>query len=114
MNTNRLRQAPDNGAIVNYVESCNSCSACWRRSSQVNFSGSIEKIDHSMLAQVRSRILWNSLGKPIVYLVVATLVADIFGLSDFESLVLALTGFVFGYRNCVAFPETLLEKTGVS
>ena len=80
----------------------------------MNFSSSAEEIDPLMLAQEHYRILWNSLGKPIGYLVVATLMADMFGLNEFESVVLALTGFAVGYRYCVALPKTLLEKIGVS
>lgn len=80
----------------------------------MNLSRSVEEIDFSILPRDQYRILWNSLGKPIGYLLVATLMADVFGLSEPESLVVAVTGFVFGYLNCVALPRTLLEKIGVS
>ena len=114
MSTIRLKRAPGDGAIVAHAESCVSCRGCGRIATQFDLPRDVDEVDLFISASDQNRILWNSLGKPIGCLLFAALLADVFGLSEPESVLAAVAGFVVGCFNCVALPETILEKRSVS
>ena len=114
MSTIRLKRAPGEGAIVAHAESCVSCRGCGRIATQFDLPRDVDEVDLFISASDQNRILWSSLGKPIGSLLFAALLADVFGLSEPKSVLVAVAGFVVGYFNCVALPETVLEKRSVS
>ena len=114
MSTIRLKRAPGDGAIVAHAESCVSCRGCGRIATRFDLPQDVDEVDLFISASGQIRILWNSLGKPIGCLLFAALLADVFGLSEPESVLAAVAGFVVGCFNCVALPETILEKRSVS
>ena len=114
MSTIRLKRAPGDGAIVAHAKICVSCRACGGISTQFDSPRDVHEIDLFMPPGDQYRILWNSLGKPIGCLLFAVLLADVLGLSEPESVLAAVAGFVVGCFNCVALPETVLEKRSVS
>ena len=114
MSTIRLKRAPGDGAIVAHAESCVSCRGCGRIAPRFDLLRNVDEVGLFISAGGQNWILWNSLGKPIGCLLFAVLLADVLGLSEPESVLAAVAGFVVGCFNCVALPETVLEKRSVS
>ena len=107
----RLKQSlGDEGRII-LPEPCISCHGCGPNNVLVGSSEGAEVIGISLTAHEQCHIFWNSLGKPVFFLFLATLMSNLFGLNEPESVIAAVIGFLLGYLNCDAIPETLLEKS---
>ncbi len=114
MSTIRLKRAPGDGAIVAHAKTCVSCRACGGIATQFDSPRDVHEIDLFIPPGDQYRILWNSLGKPIGCLLFAASLADLVALSELESVLAALAGFVVGCFSCVVLPETVSEKRSVS
>ena len=111
MNTIRLKRSPGDGPVIAQSRSCISCGGCGKRNFQVDLSEAVDEITRSITAYDCYLVFWNSLGKPIIYLILATLMADVFGLNEPESLIAMVIGFLLGFLNCKSIPQKLLEES---
>jgi len=114
MTTIRLKRAPDSGEIVAPGDSCISCHGCGQQAVQVAFPDDVDEVELSMSVPDQMRLLWNSLGKPIVCLLLAITLSGLLQFNEMATVVTAVLGFMLGYVGCVRLPADLLEKTSVS
>ena len=111
MNTIRLKRSLGDGPVIAQSRSCVSCGGCGKRNFQVDLPETVEEITLSITAYDCFLVFWNSLGKPIICLILAALMADVFGLTEPESLMAMVIGFLLGFLNCKSLPQKLLEES---
>lgn len=114
MTSIRIKRTSDHGEIAAPGDSCVSCSGCGQAALNISFPPGVDEIEFSMAVQDQSRLIWNSLGKPLLGLLLAVLFAGYFELSDSGTVVAAVSGFLLGFAACVILPASLMEKKSVT
>ena len=113
MSNNKPKGTLVDQAIVVLEESCIGCRGCVLSKDQMNLPRRLTEV-HPVTAFDQIRIMWNSLGKPIFFLILASLIADLLYLNEHQTVIAAIVGFFVGYFNCIVLTEKLLEKVSVS
>lgn len=111
MSISRLKQSLGDAAIIVEPAPCSRCGVCGVSDDGFNLPQTFKGTKISIKVYDQYRIFWNSLGKPIWFLFLATLMANVFSLNEPKSIIASLAGFVLGYLNCNALPELFLEKS---
>jgi len=108
-------KGPPYGAIFTGLQgTCGACSKCFPDESVEIQPAWQQEFEWSVKSGNLYRLLWNSLGKPILGALGAALLAELAGLDETLSIVSVLFGFSAGFCCCYALPLSVLEGKRVS
>ena len=108
-------KGPSDGAMFTGLQgTCGACSKCFPDESVEIQPAWQQEFEWSVKSRNLYRLLWNSLGKPILGAVGAALLAELAGLDETLSIFFVVSGFAAGFFCCYALPLSVLEEKRVS
>ena len=111
MSSLKLRRVPGTQEFVAVRSRCHGCSGCGVRTAGLSLQTPSEEVMLGMTTGNQLSLLWNSLGKPLVILVLIAMGCEFFGITGNWSIAASVVGFTIGVLLCRTMPETVLEKT---
>ena len=109
----RVKRSSDGAAVMARSRSCIACSNCRLSEGLLEQDLDLEEFEWSLAPSDHYRLMWNSLGKPMVGLIIAALLNDLYSLNDSASIAMVVIGLILGSLSCRALPETVLEEKRV-
>ena len=100
MSSIQLKRLPGTGEFLSTDTGCGGCAGCTGRSRTLSLpmTGDVVQLDCSSSTQ--RRLMWNSLLKPLVFMLVAVIASDIAGAGENMTMAMAVLGFVVGLILC--------------
>ena len=114
MAVTKIKGPPDGAIFTGLQGTCGACSKCFPDESVEIQPAWQQEFEWSVKSGNLYRLLWNSLGKPILGALGAALLAELAGLDETLSIVSVLFGFSAGFCCCYALPLSVLEGKRVS
>lgn len=105
----RTQKAASAGFVPVSSSTCSTCQGCGQAPQEITLPGvHADQAELTLDAASRQQLLWNSWIKPLIAVVAVATGCQVLGMSDLETAVMVVIGFVTGIVCCRQVPAAAL------